>query len=466
MIEKPETRSRQIFKILWSIALFVFIIAGTFVIVSIGQGYRYDPTTGSVVQNGLLILDSKPNAANVIINDVPLNIQTSDSVSLPPGVHSVRLQKEGFREWAKSIKLASSEVMVVNYPLLFPEKLETKPVLAFSENSSIYMGPSNRQFMVADAGRVRVFSVTTPTAPPKSYEFADPKVTATDISWSRAGNVALITTSDQKRYLFRDDADEQLTDITTRMNGIQSFEWFEQSSREIVYLNSENKTLYSFDLLSSELPSVITENVVRYTTGRGGIAAIVNTPASVTATDSRLLLLDGRGETLAASLKDFKKISQLYVGSFENKNYIAYSIGDQVKVSIPNTEPKLDIEFTLPIGAEGFYASDNDRFLLAQKGNSFASIDIDERDISSFTLDSSTLSNIRAVGHGRFLAVADGKLVSFEFDGANKVTIGDASNFPVCIDTDESKILSFLLPKNSTTYNLQSTSLLLPSATQ
>ena len=110
MIEKPETRSRQIFKILWSIALFVFIIAGTFVIVSIGQGYRYDPTTGSVVQNGLLILDSKPNAANVIINDVPLNIQTSDSVSLPPGVHSVRLQKEGFREWAKSIKLASSEV--------------------------------------------------------------------------------------------------------------------------------------------------------------------------------------------------------------------------------------------------------------------------------------------------------------------------------------------------------------------
>lgn len=116
-------------KIFFFLASIIFITAGTICAIKWANGYRPDLKKGQIKGTGLLVVNSFPNGAQVYIND-KLTTATDNTLNLPPGEYKIKIQKDGFLAWEKTLKLEKELVKQTNAQL-FPSVPELKP-LTFS----------------------------------------------------------------------------------------------------------------------------------------------------------------------------------------------------------------------------------------------------------------------------------------------------------------------------------------------
>jgi len=102
------------------VAIFIIslIVVGTIgtAVFYYARGYRLDGETGSIEPRGLLVANSDPNGAQVII-DGELETATNATVSLAPGTYKVVIKKEGFIPWEKQLTIAKEEVTQIDVTL-------------------------------------------------------------------------------------------------------------------------------------------------------------------------------------------------------------------------------------------------------------------------------------------------------------------------------------------------------------
>ncbi len=101
------------------ILLLTFAFLGVFGTATIyyAQGYRLNNESLTLSQKGLLVANSEPNGAEVIV-DGELKTATNNTIALDPGNHDIIIQKEGFIPWSKKIVIAEEEVTQINAFLL------------------------------------------------------------------------------------------------------------------------------------------------------------------------------------------------------------------------------------------------------------------------------------------------------------------------------------------------------------
>jgi len=104
-------------RILWTSFALITIALGTYVAIRFAQGYR--PNRSNIVGgNGLLVANSEPKGARVLVNGRFLSA-TDDTLYLDPGEYDVEIQKDGYFPWRKSV-LLEQEVVTQANALLFP----------------------------------------------------------------------------------------------------------------------------------------------------------------------------------------------------------------------------------------------------------------------------------------------------------------------------------------------------------
>jgi len=102
----------------YTLLSFIIIVLGTLLAIEYAKG-RYRITLDGVVRGaGLLATNSFPNGAEVFLND-RLITATDDTVYLEPGFYDVRIAKEGYIEWRKTLEVQSELVTQTN-ARLFP----------------------------------------------------------------------------------------------------------------------------------------------------------------------------------------------------------------------------------------------------------------------------------------------------------------------------------------------------------
>jgi len=115
------TNSRRRF--LWTAFASLVVIAGTAIAINFAKGYRFSRDS-IVAGNGLLVVNSDPKGARVLVNDRFLTA-TDDTLYLDPGEYQVEIQKDGYFPWKKDV-VVEQEVVTQANALLFP----TAPGLA------------------------------------------------------------------------------------------------------------------------------------------------------------------------------------------------------------------------------------------------------------------------------------------------------------------------------------------------
>lgn len=114
-------------QILISLFILLFLGVGTAIAILYGKGYRLDFTgTKSILKGtGLLVATSTPDGAQVLVND-HLTTATNNTINLAPGHYKVKIFKDGYFPWEKTIDV-QEEVVSKAEALLFPTtpKLES-----------------------------------------------------------------------------------------------------------------------------------------------------------------------------------------------------------------------------------------------------------------------------------------------------------------------------------------------------
>jgi hypothetical protein len=122
---KKEARHRVLLFVGY-ILIGVAILIGTLVLLYQAYGFGIGKN-GTVIQNGLVFVSSQPNPANIYLNNKLNKSQTNTRLTLPSGIYQVRLARDGYRDWQRTIEVEGGDVQHFDYPFLIPSKLKKSP---------------------------------------------------------------------------------------------------------------------------------------------------------------------------------------------------------------------------------------------------------------------------------------------------------------------------------------------------
>lgn len=113
MTKNPKSK-----RLLVNLFILLFLAGGTFVAIQFAKGYRPDLQNHSLSGTGLLNITSYPKSARVIINN-KLTTVTDDKLYLLPGNYQLKIEKDGFHPWTKTLPV-KTELVTSADARLFP----------------------------------------------------------------------------------------------------------------------------------------------------------------------------------------------------------------------------------------------------------------------------------------------------------------------------------------------------------
>lgn len=124
-----------------SLLIFSFVIVTTVGVVLVAKGYRFAFNTGKIeiAGTGLLVVKSTPDGAQVFIND-RLTTATNNTINLTPKEYSVRITKEGYFPWQKTVSIQAEAVSQAQ-ALLLPTAPKLESVSDYGAKVPV-IGPS------------------------------------------------------------------------------------------------------------------------------------------------------------------------------------------------------------------------------------------------------------------------------------------------------------------------------------
>lgn len=241
------------------------VTLGTLIAIRFAQGYR--PSRSNIVSgNGLLVANSAPKGARVLIND-RFTTATDDTVYLDPGTYSVTIQKDGYYPWNKTLNVEKELVAQAN-ALLFPLAPSLSP-LTFSGALDPIPSPDGQRLLIhtasSSAETKNGYYVVELSDSPLAFQRTPRQLTQpttlfppdeTRALWS-PNSSQLLLISPQKAVLIdpsRYNDVTNLPDITFQLSTILS-EWEEE-----MYLRDRQR-LTRFPLLIQEIATQSAVNV-------------------------------------------------------------------------------------------------------------------------------------------------------------------------------------------------------------
>jgi len=137
-------------RLLIAIIVIACLIGGTILAVKLAKGYRPSFKQKALKGTGLLAANSFPRGASVFIND-KLTTATDDTLNLPPGEYQVKIAKDGYIPWEKTLILEPELVTQTN-TRLFPSVPDLNPI-TFSGATNLTPSPDGQKiaFVVENA---------------------------------------------------------------------------------------------------------------------------------------------------------------------------------------------------------------------------------------------------------------------------------------------------------------------------
>ena len=107
-------------QLLLSLGILTFLAIATIMVILYGEGYRFGFGSGhpEILGTGLLVTTSIPDGAEVFVNG-HLTTATNNTINLFPGTYTIKIVKDGYFTWQKTMKV-QKEVVAKADATLFP----------------------------------------------------------------------------------------------------------------------------------------------------------------------------------------------------------------------------------------------------------------------------------------------------------------------------------------------------------
>lgn len=213
-----------------TIITLLLIVAAAGLAIFLARGYRFSPGEKRIVGTGIINISSEPDAASVFIDGHLTTATNATVASLTPKTYSVKVVKEGFIPWEKSISVKEGLVTEVKitlfpaiptvYPLTFSGV--KNPTLSPDSSKLVYIVPRSSTAADNKKGGIWVWTMikNQPIAFARSSE---PHQIITSLSidfsnatlrWSSDSKQILATVGDNNYLLNADTTNSDPRDIT------------------------------------------------------------------------------------------------------------------------------------------------------------------------------------------------------------------------------------------------------------
>ena len=345
------------------VLVFAIIAPG---IIMYSQGYRFDVKKMKFLETGGIYVKTIPGDTTILIDDDYKNNTSGFSrdlliQNLLPENHTIKIEKDGYHSWTKTLEVKEKKVSEAKYVILFPNSIpfasidnDVKSFYPYPDNNKILLLTVSNELLSYDAEKNETLKILSKTQTPYNI---------TDISFSTTGKRALIKTSAGLHYLLNLDTStisliKSMSSNTQKVifdaNNEGSF--FYQVNNLIYRVNADKQT-------TSKLFKK--EKVEAFAINGNDIYSLEN---GILYRDNLLLNIN---ETL--SKEAFKTTNNTYelvvmeneIFLIENKK-TAYLFNKETKIFDKKIEAKNELKYT-PFYDRVLFAADNEFWLLLLK---------------------------------------------------------------------------------------------------
>lgn len=416
----------------------------TILIVLLTSGYDVDRRTGNVIQNGLAVVDSHPESANVYVNG-ELKGRTNQRLLLPEGSYNIELKEDGYRSWTHKVTLEGSSIEQLIYPFLFPENLQTKVLKTYESTPPMVSQSADRRWLVTQItekfGSFELTDLNDKNNPRSELTLPSDTITPAagahtfkEVEWSSDNTNLLLehtwATGAEYILLNRDNALQSLnvTKLFPDQTGFKITLRDKKADQFYLY-NPASKSLMS-GVASTKAVTALLAHAVQFKTYKDNSILYVNENKEV-----RLLQKDKdylirvlpESTSYLLDYAEFNNKAYLVCGSpADGKTYVYVDpLKSLTKVPARSPQPLRVLIVDKP---EYVSFSAIARFVAVQSGSKFAVFDAETGRQFRYDLSLLLAKGQKAVwmdGH-RLSLVSNEKVVVFDFDGINRQVLSAA----------------------------------------
>jgi hypothetical protein len=453
----------------------IALIISTLIVVFFTYGYDIDRQTGSIIQNGLITINGRPESADIYVNGVNKG-RTNNSFVLPAGSYDIELKRDGYLSWYHHVDLEGGSIEQLTYPLLFPKDLITTKVTDLSHRPAfVSQSPDRRWLVLASSDKIGNFQLfdlnasqlsgTNIGLPADTFTATGSKHKFSEIEWS----------SDNTHLFLKHTWSAGIEFVMLNRNRLaDSFSVSKLfPSQTISQATLRDKRADQFYFWNSSK-----KTLVRVSRGNPGVTSIANNVISFKAYQSNSLIYVSPSPTIKNEvnvhlwdnerdfvLRTLPKADRYLIGisSFGGHMYAAagnpvdgktYIYQDPLKdlTRIPSLTPQAFRVLVVP-KSTNLSLSSSGRFIAVQGGSNFAVYDAENARQFRYDTKLTLLNGQKAtwLDEHHLALVSRGKAVVFDFDGLNLQPLSAASpNYVPVFGQDDKTLLTVVDTKNPT----------------
>ncbi len=146
-LDPKKKRSHEIRLYIGYALVGIALAFATMILMFAAYGYGVDRDTGSVIQNGLIVVDAHPESASILVNGTNKGT-TNNRLVLPAGKYSVELTRKGYKAWKHDVTLEGSTIEQLAYPFLYPENPVTRTLQTYDGVPAMASETPDRHWLV------------------------------------------------------------------------------------------------------------------------------------------------------------------------------------------------------------------------------------------------------------------------------------------------------------------------------
>jgi hypothetical protein len=444
---------------------------------------------GKVIQNGLVLISSKPSGSDIYLNGTLYKDKTNTRLFVPVGDYDVQIKRNGYHSWRRTIDVNGSVVQHFSYPFLIPNKLTTSIIQPYAAAPGLSTQSPDRRWLVTqrtasltdfDIYDLKDFSkLAVPASLPATL--LAPATGAQNlqaVSWADDNRHVLLlhTYDDKTEYILFDrssPADSVNLNTTLKISPTQLTLQDRKFDKYYIYSATES-TVRSLTL-NNATPLLRLEHVLAFQSYKDDTFLYVTNAGAKKGEVLVKLLIADKSYTIRSLPADTTYVLDMagYSGKFyvvagatsENKVFIYTDpVGQMSRLNIPlPVQPKV-----LAIANPNYlHFSDTAQFVMAENGNQFAVYDLESLDTFTYAASSPLdvpQTHASWMDGDRIIYVSGGKLVMFDYDHLNQqvLTANNPAYLPY-FDPDFAFVAQLATDPTTGKTNLTRTSLRTPA---
>lgn len=437
-------------------------------------GYRFNKATSTIEQGGLVQFNTRPTSASVTIGSAKLSDRTPSKITVNPGTYTVKMAKNGYHDWSKSVDVDAGQVLWLNYAQLVPTDIKTQVLAEYDDITNALASPNGDRYAVTtkpDVAQVSFIDVTsstpklsaleiTPSILPKGYKSLTPVI------WASDSNRLLIEVKHDrgKDWLLVDRRDSKKTvNLSAQYAADISEALFDPRSSDKVIIRTKSGEVRLIDTGSGVMSSVMASSVTYMTTYmKDALLVVQQVSPSVQSVGYISFGSNVVRQLQSISNKDTTRVAG---ASYFRDPYISISNGTKLDVyrinRLPSSSSSESISMTKLLTTEVsepllfLGARSAGRFVTAQHKHGLLTYDLELRRQSNTSFTTPTTSELRWLDRYHFYLTNGTSLERVEFDGGNPHVITKLSTSFDAISRENGKYIYAINKTADGKYQLQ-----------